>query len=492
MALAPGQVINDRYRVIALLSQGGMGAVYEAIDLSLDVRCALKEMVPYPGTSETVLPQLREQFRQEAQLLADLRHPNMPRVTDHFEEDSNAYLVMDFVYGKRLDEIIAQEGGLAEDEVLGWARQLMEALTYCHGQGVIHRDVKPGNVVITPQGRPMLVDFGLAKLIDPDQPRTRTVMRGIGTPEYAPPEQYDAKKGYTDARTDIYSLAATLYHALTGEAPPTVTEQIVNPKSLLPPRQYRNDLSEVTERVLMKAMALQPPQRFQNVAEMHKALFDSPLPKVKAESTAFSEGGTGMLVEPPAATILLPWMGTAKRRIDRRIWVAIAAVTIILVTVVLVADGINAGNIPTATATPTATVTMAPTHTHTPTATPSSTATSTASPTSRPTVRRPTETSGEFFDTSPSPTPASPTPTRIFIPSPTHTPIPTPTNTRRPAPTRTRIPSPVPTDVPTPEPPTPAPAPTSTPGPTATARPTLEPMSTESPLSLGEKGRQHF
>ena len=491
MTLAPGQVIHDRYRVIALLSQGGMGAVYETFDLSLDVRCALKEMVPYPGTLETVLPQLREQFRQEAQLLADLRHPNMPRVTDHFEEDGNAYLVMDFVYGKRLDEIIAQEGGLAEDEVLEWARQLMEALTYCHEQGVIHRDVKPGNVVITPQGRPMLVDFGLAKLVDPDQPRTRTVMRGIGTPEYAPPEQYDAKKGYTDARTDIYSLAATLYHALTGEAPPTVTEQVVNPKSLLPPRQYRDDLSEVTERVLMKAMALQPPQRFQNVAEMYKALFDSPLSKVKAESTAFSEGGTDMLVKPPTATILLPWMGTAKRRIDWRIGATIAAVVIVSLTIViLVADRINAENIPTATASPTVTVTMTPTHTHTPTATPSSTATPTASPTSRPTVRRPTETS--IIDIPSMRTPASPTPTRIFIPSPTHTPIPTPTNTRRPAPTRTRTPSPVPTDTPTPEPPTPTLAPTSTPEPTAIPRPTLEPMSAESPLSMGEKGRQHF
>lgn len=490
MTLTPGQVIHDRYRVIALLSQGGMGAVYETFDLSLDVRCALKEMVPYPGTLETVLPQLREQFRQEAQLLADLRHPNMPRVTDHFEEDGNAYLVMDFVYGKRLEEIIAQEGGLAEDEVLGWARQLMEALTYCHEQGVIHRDVKPGNVVITPQGRPMLVDFGLAKLVDPDQPRTRTVMRGIGTPEYAPPEQYDAKKGYTDARTDIYSLAATLYHALTGEAPPTVTEQVVNPKSLLPPRQHRDDLSEVTERVIMKAMSLQPSQRFQNVAEMHEALFDSPLSKMKAESPASSDGGTGMLVKPPAATILLPWMGTAKRRIDRRIWVAIAAVAIMsLVTVVLVTDGINAGSIPTATASPTVTVTMTPTHTHTPTATPSSTATPTASPTSRPTVRRPTETPEEFIGMPSMRTPASPTPTRIFIPSATHTPTPTPTDTPRPAPARTRTPSPVPTDVPTPEPPTPTPVPTSTPEPTATARPTLQPMSTEGPLSLGEKGR---
>ncbi len=496
MTLTPGQVIHNRYRIITLLSQGGMGAVYETMDLSLNVRCALKEMVPYPGTPGTALPQLRKQFRQEAQLLADLRHPNLPRVTDHFEEDGNAYLVMDFVYGKRLDEIIAQEGMLAEDEVLGWARQLIVALAYCHEQGVIHRDVKPQNVVITPQGRATLVDFGLAKLVDPDEPRTRTVMRGIGTPEYAPPEQYDAKKGYTDARTDIYSLAATMYHALTGKAPPTVTEQVVNPKILVPPRQHRGDLSKVTERVIMKALSLQPSQRFQNVAEMHEALFGSPLSKVKAESTVFSESGTAMLVKPPSTTILLPWIEAARRRIDWRIGAAIAAVVIVFLTIiVLVAGEISAGDIPTATATPTVTVTMTPTHT--PTVTPSSTVTPTASPTasptSRPTVRRPTETPDEFIDVPSMRTPASPTPTQTYIPSPTHTltPIPTPTNTPRPAPTRTRTPRPTPTDTPTPKTPTPTPPPTSTSTPPV-ERPTPEPISTESPLSMGEKGRQHF
>jgi len=489
MALTSGQVIHNRYRVVALLSPGGMSAVYEAIDLSLDVRCAVKEMVPYPGTPETSMPQLREQFRQEAQLLAELRYPNLPRVTDHFEESGNVYLVMDFVYGKRLDQIIAQEGMLAEDEVLGWARQLIGALAYCHEQGVIHRDVKPQNVLITPQGQAMLVDFGLAKLIDPGEPRTRTVMRGLGTPEYAPPEQYDAKKGYTDARTDIYSLGATLYHALTGEAPPTVTEQVVNPESLMPPSQYRDDLSEVTEQVLMRAMALQPSQRFQNVAEMYESLFGSPPSKVKAESTALWEGGTDMLVRPPSTTILLPWIGAAKRRIDWRVGVA-AAIAIMSLMVFLVTREISAGNTPTATATPTVTATMTPTvtitmtPTHTPTVTPSSTATPTASPTSRPPTRQPTE---PPFDMPSARTPASPTPTRV-IPSPTYTPSPTPTNTRRPAPVRTRTPSPIPTDTPTLIP-TYTPAPTLTPTiprPTPGPTPTPEPLSMESSDGLGE------
>ena len=149
MSPIPGQVIHGRYRIVALLHQGGMGAVYEAMDTILNIRCALKEMVPYPGTPGTALPQLREQFRQEAQLLAGLRHPNLVRVSDHFEDGGNAYLVMDFVNGRQLDEIIAKKGKLAEGKVLDWAQQLLQALAYCHEQGVIHRDVKPQNVMIT-------------------------------------------------------------------------------------------------------------------------------------------------------------------------------------------------------------------------------------------------------------------------------------------------------------------------------------------------------
>ncbi|HUV89005.1 MAG TPA: serine/threonine-protein kinase, partial [Anaerolineae bacterium] len=309
MPLVPGQMVHGRYRVINLLSQGGMGAVYEAMDTALKVRCALKEMVPYPGTMGSALPELREQFQQEAQLLAGLRHPNLPRVSDHFEEDGNAYLVMDFVYGRRLDEVVAQEGALPEKEVLSWARQLMEALAHCHAEGVIHRDVKPQNVIVTWQSQAVLVDFGLAKLVDPNDPRTRTVMRGLGTPEYAPPEQYDTKRGFTDGRTDIYSLGATLYHALVGTPPPTVSERVVDPECLIPARQQRPDLSTVTDQVLTKALALQPSHRFQNVAEMYQAMFSEPLTTmVRVEGTIPSGMNTTMLAEPTTSRPVLSWL----------------------------------------------------------------------------------------------------------------------------------------------------------------------------------------
>lgn len=475
MSLSSGQVVHGRYRVIALLHQGGMGAVYEAMDTVLDIRCALKEMLPYPGTLGTVLPQLREQFQQEALLLAGLRHPNLPRVTDHFEEDGNAYLVMDFIPGKRLDEIIVEKGGLTEDDVLDWARQLMQALAHCHEQGVIHRDVKPQNVVVTGQGRAVLVDFGLAKLVDPDDPRTRTVMRGLGTPEYAPPEQYDAKRGYTDARTDVYSLGATLYHALAGEMPPTVTERIVNPEILVPLRQHRDDVSGATERGIAKAMALQPSWRFQDVAEMYEALFGSPLPEARVESVVPFAMDAALQVESSEATISLPRIVATKLRIDRRLGTALVVVSLVsLATVIsLVIGGNSVGDVSTATATPTVLVTM--TSTHTPTVTPSSTATPTASPTLRRPTRWPTETPDEldfprpFYLPSATPTP---TPTRVYVrpstPTLTPTSTPVPTNTLRPyrprpAPTRTPTSTtiPIPTDTPTP-----IPTNTSTPRPT--------------------------
>jgi len=493
MALVPGQVIHGRYRVIYLLSRGGMGMIYEAMDLTLNVRCALKEMVPYPGTLGTVLPQLREQFRQEAQLLAELRHPNMPRVTDHFEEDGNAYLVMDFIYGRRLDEIIAQKGKLREEEVLEWARQLMEALAYCHEQGVIHRDIKPQNVKITAQGQAMLLDFGLAKLVDPNDPRTRTVMRGLGTPEYAPPEQYDAKKGHTDPRTDVYSLGATLYHALAGQPPPTVTERVVNPESLTPLRQRRRNVSERTEGTIMKALALQPVQRFRDMAEMHYALFGEPLPQVETElAPAQGEGDESMLAEPPSTTILLPWPGAKGWRIDRRVGVAAAAVGVVSLVIVL---SLALGNVSVGISSPsTLTLTATMTATHTPTATPSpteaATATSTASPTSRPPTRRPTRTPDEldlYFSLSVSPTLTStPSPTPVqLLPTATSTPSP-PTNTPPPT-ARPQSSRPQPTNTPPPPPPTntaPPPLPTNTPPPPPTntpLRPTPAPTSGPTP-----------
>jgi len=265
-------MLQGRYRVVKLLGQGGMGAVYKAWDMRLKMNVALKEMVPQAGLDPRTLAQLRQQFEQEAVIMARLKHNHLVGVTDFFEELDNAYLVMEFVEGESLAERIERDGSLSEERVLLWANQLLDALEYCHSQGIIHRDISPQNVIIRPDGRAVLVDFGLVKLWDPRDPRTQTAMRGIGKPEYAPPEQYDTQSGHTDTRSDIYGLGATLYHALTGKAPPTATQRIVDPQSLKSVRKLKPRIGANLEAVITRSLELQPSARFGSAAEMARAL----------------------------------------------------------------------------------------------------------------------------------------------------------------------------------------------------------------------------
>ena len=189
MSLQTGQVLEQRYRIEALLGQGGMGAVYRAVDLKFNTPVALKEDL-------TVTPDSQRQFTREAALLHQLRHPNLPRVTDHFAiAGQGQYLVMDHIEDEDLKGLLRRQGPLTEAQALNWICQVLDALEYLHSRQVIHRDVKPANVKITPQGQVYLVDFGLAKVYDPGQ-ETTIGARGA-TPGYAPPEQYG--QGRTEA-----------------------------------------------------------------------------------------------------------------------------------------------------------------------------------------------------------------------------------------------------------------------------------------------------
>jgi len=276
--LTTGTELQNRYRIVSSLGQGGMGVVYRAWDIRLKGPVALKEMTPQPGLDPYTLTQLRQQFEQEAVVLAQLDHPHLVNVTDFFEEGGNTYLVMDFVEGESLADRIQREGALPEDQVLEWAEQLLDALGYCHAQGIIHRDVKPQNVIITPSpgvgggGRAVLVDFGLVKLWDPHDPRTKTAMRGMGTPEYAPPEQYSTQTGHTGPYSDLYSLGATLYHALTGQSPLTATDRMSDPDQFVAVRRWNRRVSPRTDAAVLRAMELPRGKRFQSVQEMTAAL----------------------------------------------------------------------------------------------------------------------------------------------------------------------------------------------------------------------------
>ena len=159
--LTPGTILQNRYRIVSLLGQGGTGAVYRAWDLRLNISVAVKEMVPQSGIDPQTLAQLRQQFYQEAQVLARLNHPNLARATDYFGEGGNAYLVMDFVQGQSLADLIAARGPLPEAQVLDWACQLLDALACCHTQGVVHRDIKPQNIIITPSPAPEAAEKAL-------------------------------------------------------------------------------------------------------------------------------------------------------------------------------------------------------------------------------------------------------------------------------------------------------------------------------------------
>lgn len=264
MSLEIGQILKERYKITKLLGAGGFGAVYQAWDLNLSGQCAVKEN---NETSEAA----RSQFAREASILYNLRHNNLPRVIDHFSVPGQGqYLVMDYIEGQDLQEKLAQAGGpLPQAQVLTWIRQVCDALTYLHTRTppIIHRDIKPANIRITPEGSAVLVDFGVAKLFDP-QRRTTLGARAI-TPGYSPFEQYGQKT--TDARTDVYALGATLYHLLTGHTPQESLERISG--THLPSPTSRNpEILPHVETAILRAMELMPENRFQTIAEFSAAL----------------------------------------------------------------------------------------------------------------------------------------------------------------------------------------------------------------------------
>ncbi|NLE77335.1 MAG: serine/threonine protein kinase [Chloroflexi bacterium] len=277
--LPPETVLKSRYKILEEVGQGGMGAVYRAEDLLLAGRqCAIKEVRPdalsTPGQSE----QAHEQFHREASTLARLDHPNLPKVSDFFSEGGREYLVMDFVPGRDLKQLVdeARRKGqfLPEEEVLAWAKQLCHALDYLHSQEppILHRDIKPGNIKLTPGGVIKLVDFGLVKLLAPDDSSTLTILQGRGTVQYTPLEQYGGDTGHTDVRSDIYALGATLYHLLTGKPPADAKQRFLNPDGLAPPRSLNSAISPNTAEAILRAMAMHPDDRPRTVADFQGML----------------------------------------------------------------------------------------------------------------------------------------------------------------------------------------------------------------------------
>ncbi|MDM8528875.1 protein kinase [Anaerolineales bacterium HSG24] len=271
MALTTGNLLENRYHVVKLISQGGMGAIYKGIDRKLKKTVALKE-----NFFQT--PQGITQFEQEAFILARLHHPNLPRVTDHFNFDNRQYLVMDYIDGEDLWAMVErQEHPLSESEAVDYILQVCDAIDYLHEQEppIIHRDIKPQNIKVTSKGKAVLVDFGLAKVNDAEDEYTQTGARGV-TPGFSPPEQYSV--GGTTKTSDIYALGATLYAVLTGVKPPDSISLITGKARLTSPELINANLTPEIAYVIKWAMQASQDTRPQEVTEWR-----AKLASVKAE-----------------------------------------------------------------------------------------------------------------------------------------------------------------------------------------------------------------
>lgn len=291
--LSPGTLLQNRYEIVRLIAEGGMGAVYLARDQRLDSEVALKETL---FTDE----RMSKAFEREARLLARLRHPALPRVSDHFIEEQGQFLIMEYIPGEDLAQIMKRRAvPFPYDDVIRWGDQLLDALEYLHSQEppVVHRDIKPQNLKLNERGQIILLDFGLAK----NSPLQMTRVTSSGsiygfTPNYAPMEQIQGVG--TDPRSDLYSLAATLYHFMAGVTPLDALTRAAavvegNPDPLITVGESNADVSSAVAIALHKGLALSRNQRYSSAGEMRNAM------RTACEASSLPDGGETMIVGSP-------------------------------------------------------------------------------------------------------------------------------------------------------------------------------------------------
>ncbi len=341
-------VLQGRYIIEEKLGQGGMGAVYRVRDLRLStVNWAIKEMSQAQITGSRELQQAREAFRREAELLAGLSHPGLPKVVDHFEQDGKAYLVMEFVPGSSLLALARREGlPFPLPRVLDWAQQICEVLEYLHSRPspIIFRDLKPANVMLTPEGRIKLVDFGIARLFKPGKERDT---QAFGTLGYSAPEQYG--RSQTDPRSDIYSLGVLLHQLLTGYDPTST------PFRLPPANQVNPSIPQHISDAIARAVNPDPDARFPNVQAFREALLGGQpvilqtpvteavqsrmaIPEAIGQTIPVSSPSPGSAAAQPPA-MPLPTTGVA----NTGRWIGIISVLIMGLATVIAVTGIATG-----------------------------------------------------------------------------------------------------------------------------------------------------
>lgn len=257
-----GSVIDGKYEILKLIGQGGMSKVYLAMDKRLNKQWAVKEIEKKAKDKNNDI--IIQSAIDEANMIKKLDHPSLPRIVDIIDRSTKIYVVMDYIEGEPLSDILDEYGAQPQEIVIEWAKQLCEVLDYLHTRtpSIIYRDMKPGNVMLKPDGNIKLIDFGIAREYK-EQSLADTV--SLGTRGYAAPEQFGGK-GQTDPRTDVYCLGVTLYHLVTGHNP---TEP---PYELYPIRYWNPNLSGGLERIIEKCTQLNPDDRYQSCAELLYAL----------------------------------------------------------------------------------------------------------------------------------------------------------------------------------------------------------------------------
>jgi serine/threonine protein kinase len=427
MALDPGdRLLNGQYRIQRLLGRGGFGFVYQARDTLLDRDVAVKELIPGLVGDEVML----KRFLVEARATMELTHERIVRTHNVFQEASNYYIVMEYMPGGSLEEMLRERGSLPVDAAVQGAAQVCEGLEYAHQHGVVHCDLKPANILFSSEGSAKVADFGIAHVSEEMLTRTWMTPQGFvaGTLPYMSPEQADGARD--DPRVDLYALGAVLYRMLSGHLylefderdTPGATADNVNrmrQEQPLPPSTRNRRIPAWLDGVVLTALAKRPEDRYASAGAMRAALL---------------QGGAALAPAGPAQQ--LPGRDRRRPRLPAQPWLlavaALALATVLAAVIFLVGRGDRAA--PSATPTPPALAAIAATGALSPTPTASSTLVPTRTPTTTPTA---TDTRTPLPSRTPRPTSTPTTATATFTPAPTHTPTPAP-------PTQTPQPTPVP------------------------------------------------
>lgn len=256
-----GSLVDGKYKILNKIGQGGMSVVYLAMNERANKQWAIKE-VRKDGVQNFEV--VKQGLIAETEMLKKLSHPNLPSIIDVIDGDGTFLIVMDYIEGRHLESVAKEYGAQSQEDVIEWAKQLCDVLSYLHSRKppIIYRDMKPSNVMLKPDGKVMLIDFGTAREFKENSVADTTC---LGTQGYAAPEQYGGH-GQTDARTDIYCLGATLYHLLTGHNPSEP------PYEMYPIRYWNPELSSGLEEIILKCTQKNPDDRYQNCGGLLYAL----------------------------------------------------------------------------------------------------------------------------------------------------------------------------------------------------------------------------